>query len=86
MAAIRPHPNDKYRWLFNCAHWFVGNSAQILGICAIFLGYEVYLGGEPQWTKTLAWYILIVFIAFHCLVHLILSVSIKLVLIIIIMI
>ncbi len=27
----RPHPGTKYRPIFNWAHWFVGNSAFILG-------------------------------------------------------
>jgi hypothetical protein len=28
---FRPHPGTKYRPIFNWAHWFVGNSAYILG-------------------------------------------------------
>lgn len=31
MAATRPHPGAPRRPLFNWAHWFVGNAAQICG-------------------------------------------------------
>ena len=31
MAAFRPHPGAKNRFLFNWAHWFVGTVAHIGG-------------------------------------------------------
>lgn len=30
MAVFRPHPEDKYRFVFNSAHWLVGTCARIL--------------------------------------------------------
>jgi len=38
MALFRPHPGTPRRPIFNWAHWFVGTSARILAIVAIFLG------------------------------------------------
>lgn len=69
MALCRCSPGHKNRPIFNWLHWFVGNSAQILGITAIFFGFE--LVDAPEWTT----FILIIFIAFHCVVHLILSIG-----------
>ncbi|KAK7078011.1 DOMON domain-containing protein frrs1L [Halocaridina rubra] len=69
MALCRCSPTHKNRPIFNWFHWFVGNSAQILGLTSIFFGLQLF--GSPTWT----WFILIVFIAFHCVVHLILSVG-----------
>lgn len=36
MAAARPHPGAPRRPLFNWAHWFVGNAAQICGSKLLF--------------------------------------------------
>lgn len=69
MALCRCAPNHKRRPVFNWLHWLVGNCAQILAITAIFFGLD--LVHAPEWTT----FILIIFIAFHCLVHLILSVG-----------
>ncbi|KAK4319539.1 hypothetical protein Pmani_009527 [Petrolisthes manimaculis] len=69
MALCRCGPDHKRRPVFNWLHWLVGNCAQILGITAIFFGLE--LVGAPEWTT----FILIIFIAFHCMVHLILSIG-----------
>ena len=52
----------------------IGNAAQILGIVAIFFGFEELMAGDDNWVKNLAWYIIIAFIAFHCFTHVILSV------------
>lgn len=69
MALFRCGPTHKKRPIFNWLHWFVGNSAQILGLTAIFYGLNILK--KPTWS----WFVLIVFIAFHCIVHLILSVG-----------
>lgn len=69
MALFRCSPTHKKRPIFNWLHWFVGNSAQILGLTAIFYGLNILK--KPTWS----WFVLIVFIAFHCIVHLILSVG-----------
>lgn len=41
MAAIRPHPTANLRWVFNWAHWLVGNVAWLFGIIAIFLAGDL---------------------------------------------
>lgn len=69
MALCRCSPTSKRRPVFNWLHWFVGNSAQILGIAAIYFGFELI--GAPKWIM----FVLIIFIAFHCLVHLLLSIG-----------
>lgn len=69
MALCRCAPTHRRRPVFNWLHWFVGNSAQIIGITAIFFGLE--LVNAPSWTM----FILIIFIAFHCIMHLILSIG-----------
>ena len=41
MALCRPHPDEKRRYIFNWAHWFVGTLAQILsGIITLILVFE----------------------------------------------
>ncbi|CAL4140771.1 unnamed protein product, partial [Meganyctiphanes norvegica] len=69
MALCRCSPGNRRRPIFNWLHWFVGNSAQIVGITAIFFGLQLW--GAPTWTM----WLLIIFVAFHCLVHLILSIG-----------
>ena len=69
MAMFRCAPTHPRRSVFNWLHWFVGNAAQTLGITAIFFGLDLY--GMPKWT----WWVMIVFVAFHCLAHIIFSVS-----------
>ncbi|XP_045623369.1 putative ferric-chelate reductase 1 homolog isoform X3 [Procambarus clarkii] len=69
IALCRCAPTSRNRPLFNWLHWFIGNCAQILGITAIFFGFPLING--PEWTT----FILIIFIAFHCLIHLILSIG-----------
>uniref|UniRef100_A0A2P2I8J2 Ferric-chelate reductase 1 homolog n=3 Tax=Hirondellea gigas TaxID=1518452 RepID=A0A2P2I8J2_9CRUS len=69
IAACRCSPTDSRRPVFNWIHWFVGNAAQTLGITAIFFGLELY--GLPRWT----WWVMIVFVGFHCLMHIILSIG-----------
>ena len=38
MAYFRPHPGTPKRFIFNWAHWLVGNSSHILGSTFHFLG------------------------------------------------
>ena len=69
MALFRPHPNGKYRPLFNWTHWFVGNSAQIVAFAAIFFAVELQKAELPPETT----YLLIAYVIFHALVHLFLT-------------
>ena len=68
MAVLRCAPTAPRRPIFNWVHWFVGNAAQILGITAIFFGLELY--NMPIWT----WWIMIAFVGFHILAHIMFSV------------
>ena len=71
MALFRPHPNGKYRSLFNWLHWFVGNSAQIVAFAAIFYAVELQKAELPSETT----YLLISYVIFHALVHVMLTVT-----------
>ena len=57
------------RPLFNWLHWFVGNSAQIVAIVAIFFAVEL---DKAQLPKETDW-LLTAFVIFHALIHIILS-------------
>ncbi|XP_043583133.1 putative ferric-chelate reductase 1 homolog isoform X1 [Bombus pyrosoma] len=69
MAAARPHPGAPRRPLFNWAHWFVGNAAQICGIIAIFFAVRLNKAKLPEWVD----WILAAYVVFHILTHLILT-------------
>ncbi|XP_076034442.1 putative ferric-chelate reductase 1 homolog [Oratosquilla oratoria] len=69
IAMLRCSPDSKNRPFFNWIHWFIGQSALIISMAAIFYGLEAY------GTKTWVYWMLILFIAFHCLTHIILSVA-----------
>lgn len=69
MALFRPHPGTSKRSLFNWLHWFVGNSAQIVGIVTIFFAVDLDKAQLPQETD----YLLIAFVVFHALLHLVMS-------------
>lgn len=71
MAAFRPHPNTSRRPLFNWAHWLVGNSAHIFAIVTIFFAVQLNKAELPDWMD----WILVGYVAFYVIVHLILSFS-----------
>ncbi|KAL7737614.1 hypothetical protein ACLKA6_007724 [Drosophila palustris] len=70
-ALFRPGPNDKMRPWFNWGHWLGGNLAHILAIVAIFFSVKLPKAELPEWMD----WILVGFVVFHVLVHLIFSVS-----------
>jgi len=70
MAYFRPHPETSKRWIFDWLHWFVGNSAYLLGVCTIFLAIEL---PSAQLKDKNVEIILIVYIAMHVIVHLLLT-------------
>ena len=57
------------RALFNWLHWFVGNSAQIVGIVAIFFAVDLDKAQLPRETD----WLLTAFVIFHALIHIIMS-------------
>ncbi|OQR75164.1 putative ferric-chelate reductase 1-like [Tropilaelaps mercedesae] len=72
MALFRCHPGTKRRPLFNWAHWFVGNAAQIIGVVAIFLAADL-----PRASlQNVHWFIwlIVAFVVFHVLSHLLLQI------------
>lgn len=70
-AIFRPGPNDKKRPIFNWLHWLGGNLAHIIAIATIFYAVKLTKAELPQWMD----YILVAFVAFHVIVHLIFSVG-----------
>ncbi|KAJ2944971.1 hypothetical protein O0L34_g1868 [Tuta absoluta] len=70
-AYFRPHPGTKQRPVFNWLHWLAGNAAHILGIATIFLAVYLQKAELPPWSV----YILAAFVAFHVIMHLVLSLT-----------
>ena len=87
LALMRCSPNDSMRPLFNWVHWFIGrssftlspsvltflftgNSAQILALVAIFYAVDLTKAELPR--PQTDW-LLVAFVAFHFLTHLVLS-------------
>jgi len=70
LALIRCSPTHRYRGFFNWIHWFIGNSAQILGIVCIFYAVDLDKARLPR--PETDW-LLIAFVGFHFLSHLLLS-------------
>ena len=71
MAAFRPHPGTSNRTMFNWAHWLVGNSSHIFAIVALFLAGSL---AKTNLSSTTWWsWILMAYIIFHFLAHVILS-------------
>lgn len=71
MAFFRPHPGTPRRPVFNWLHWLVGNCAHIIGIVAIFFAVMLNKAELPEWME----YVLVAYVAFHVLIHLILQIS-----------
>ena len=42
-ALCRPSPASSARWIFNWTHWFVGNSAHVIGNHNTVIKYELYV-------------------------------------------
>ncbi|XP_033738944.1 putative ferric-chelate reductase 1 homolog [Pecten maximus] len=49
MALFRPHPGDKYRFIFNWAHWAVGTIGHLIAVLNIFIGVELPATKAPSW-------------------------------------
>lgn len=70
-AYFRPHPGTKKRPVFNWLHWLGGNAAHILGIVTIFMAVYLQKAELPSWSV----YILAAYVAFHVVMHLVLSLT-----------
>ncbi|CAH0598361.1 unnamed protein product [Chrysodeixis includens] len=70
-AYFRPHPGTSKRPIFNWMHWLGGNAAHILGIVTIFLAVYLQKAELPSWSV----YILAAFVAFHVVMHIVLSLT-----------
>ncbi|KAK4883790.1 hypothetical protein RN001_000061 [Aquatica leii] len=69
-AYFRPHPGTPKRPIFNWVHWLGGNSAHIIAIVTIFFAVRLNKAELPDWFD----WILVAFVVFHVLMHLVLSV------------
>lgn len=70
LALVRCSPSHQYRPLFNWVHWLIGNVAQILAIVCIFYAVDL---SKAQLPRPETDWLLVAFVAFHFLTHLILS-------------
>jgi len=70
LALIRCSPNHRHRGWFNWTHWFIGNSAQILGIVCIFYAVDLSKAELPR--PETDW-LLVGFVGFHFITHLLMS-------------
>ncbi|KAM7341744.1 putative ferric-chelate reductase 1 homolog isoform 2-T2 [Cochliomyia hominivorax] len=70
-ALFRPAPSSKNRPFFNWAHWLGGNLAHLLAIVTIFFSVKLAKAQLPEWMD----WILVAYVAFHVVVHLIYSIS-----------
>jgi len=70
IALIRCSPNHRHRGWFNWTHWFIGNSAQILGIVCIFYAVDL---SKAQLPRPETDWLLVGFVAFHFITHLLMS-------------
>merc|ERR1712050_290880 len=70
IALIRCSPNHRHRGWFNWVHWFIGNSAQILGIVCIFYAVDL---SKAQLPRPETDWLLVGFVAFHFITHLLMS-------------
>lgn len=70
LALIRCSPNHRHRGWFNWVHWFIGNSAQILGIVCIFYAVDL---SKAQLPRPETDWLLVGFVAFHFITHLLMS-------------
>ncbi|KAF2879335.1 hypothetical protein ILUMI_26846 [Ignelater luminosus] len=69
-AFFRPHPGTPRRPIFNWMHWLGGNAAHIIAIVTIFFAVKLTKAELPEWFD----WILVAFVAFHVLMHLVLSI------------
>ncbi|KAI4503757.1 hypothetical protein M0802_001160 [Mischocyttarus mexicanus] len=69
IAAMRPEPGAPRRQLFNWTHWFIGNAAQICAIVALFFAVRLSKAKLPDWVD----WILVAYVIFHVLTHVILT-------------
>jgi cytochrome b561 len=70
LALVRCAPSHRHRAVFNWLHWLVGNSAQILAIVCIFYAVDL---DKAQLPRPETDWLLVAFVAFHFLSHLLLS-------------
>ena len=70
MAYFRPHPGTSKRWVFDSLHWFVGNSAFLLGVCTLFLAVDLPAAKLSGKNVEVA---LIIYVVMHVITHLLLT-------------
>merc|ERR1712107_892124 len=68
----RPHPESRSRWIFNWTHWFIGNSAHVIAIMAMFFAVELE---KAKLERVVTW-ILVIYVVVHVVSHVVLSINI----------
>ena len=84
-SSWRPHPESRSRWIFNWTHWFVGNSAHVIGGCKSNLCFWPQLPSiaaimamffaielEKAKVERVVTWILVVYVIFHVFSHIVL--------------
>jgi len=71
ISLCRPSPASSARWIFNWTHWFVGNSAHVIAIMAIFFAIEL---SKAQLERTVTW-VIVAYVVFHVGCHLVFSIN-----------
>jgi len=70
MAYFRPHPETSKRWIFDWLHWFVGNSAFLLGVSTLFLAIDLPAAKLEGRNVEIA---LLIYVVLHVITHLLLT-------------
>lgn len=70
MALLRPHPDARYRSIFNWSHWLVGTLAHVLSIIALIIGVTLEKASTPFYVV----WILIAYAAYQTLMELFLEI------------
>jgi len=72
MAYFRPHPGTSKRWVFDWLHWFVGNSAFLLGLSTLFLAVDLPAAKLEGRNVEIA---LLIYVILHVIAHLLLTIQ-----------
>lgn len=76
MAAFRPAPEHKYRWIFNICHFAVGLLAHLCSVVTLFLAMYITEVGLPGWCK----WVMVSYIWWHSIVEIVLAIRMHVVL------
>ncbi|XP_023332869.1 putative ferric-chelate reductase 1 homolog [Eurytemora carolleeae] len=72
VALFRPSADTSYRWVFNWAHWFIGNSTHVIAILTMFFAIGLPKAGLP----TEVTWMLVFYVGWYLVTHVVLSLNI----------